>query len=383
MIAIPWFVLQTTGSATHTGITGFFAILPVVLAGFFGGTLIDRLGFKRTSVISDLASGLTTALIPLLYLTIGLEFWQLIVLVFLGALLDAPGGTARHALLPELAEQAGMPIERATSLAHVIERSARLVGAPLAGVLIGILGTANVLWLDATSFFISAAVVWIFVPKLTTHGEEKPGDYFNELKDGLRFITHDQLILTMVIMLMLTNFLDAYFGGVLQPVYVKEVYGDAFSLGLLLSANGGGAVIGGLIFAAIGYRLPRHATFVAAFVFTGLRFWVYALYPPVWILILVTLITSLGAGPISPIVGAVEFERIPPHMRGRVFGAITAGVGLAMPLGLLLGGVLTENLGTFIMMVGLATAQFILTLSMAFIPAMKEMDRKAQARSLP
>ena len=43
-IAIPWFVLQTTGSATQTGITGFFTILPVVLAGFLGGTLIDRLG---------------------------------------------------------------------------------------------------------------------------------------------------------------------------------------------------------------------------------------------------------------------------------------------------------------------------------------------------
>ena len=106
LIAIPWFVLQTTGSATQTGITGFFTILPVVLAGFFGGTLIDRLGYKRTSIIADLASCVTTALIPILYITIGLEFWQLIILVLLGALLDAPGGTARAALLPELAEQA-------------------------------------------------------------------------------------------------------------------------------------------------------------------------------------------------------------------------------------------------------------------------------------
>jgi len=145
---------------------------------------------------------------------------------------------------------------------------------------------------------------------------------------------------------------------------------------LLLSANGGGAVIGGLIFAAIGHRLPRHRTFVAAFVFTGLRFWVYALYPPAWVMILITLITSLGAGPISPIIGAIQFERVPAHLRGRVFGAVTAGVGIAMPLGLLLGGVLTENLGTFVMMVGLATAQFLTTLSMAFIPAMKGMDRK-------
>ncbi|MCW5858226.1 MAG: hypothetical protein KIS63_08060, partial [Caldilineales bacterium] len=129
LIAIPWFVLQTSGSATQTGITGFFAIAPAVLAGFLGGALIDRLGYKRTSVIADLASSVTTALIPLLYFTVGLEFWQLLVLVFLGSLLDAPGGTARSALLPELAEQAGMPIERATSLTHVIERGANLVGA--------------------------------------------------------------------------------------------------------------------------------------------------------------------------------------------------------------------------------------------------------------
>lgn len=109
-IAIPWFVLQTTGSATKTGITGFFNILPVVLAGFLGGTIVDRLGYKRTSVISDLASGVTTALVPLLYFTIGMEFWQLMVLVFLGAFLDTPGSTARAALLPELAEQAQMSI---------------------------------------------------------------------------------------------------------------------------------------------------------------------------------------------------------------------------------------------------------------------------------
>jgi len=376
MIAIPWFVLQTTGSATQTGITGFFTILPVILAGFFGGTLIDRLGFKRTSILADLASGATTALIPLLYLTIGLEFWQLMILAFLGALLDAPGGTGRHALLPDLADQAGMTIERATSLAHVIERSARLVGAPLAGLLIGMIGTANVLWLDAASFFVSAGMIWFLVPQTVAHEEKEPGMYLHELRDGLHFIAHDSLLLSLVIMLMLTNFLDAYFGGVLQPVYVREVYGDALSLGLLLSANGGGAVIGGLIFAAIGHRLPRHRTFVAAFVFTGLRFWVYALYPPAWVMILITLITSLGAGPISPIIGAIQFERVPAHLRGRVFGAVTAGVGIAMPLGLLLGGVLTENLGTFVMMVGLAIAQFLTTLSMAFIPALKGMDRK-------
>src|SRR5688572_28448955 len=228
MIAIPWFVQQPPDSATQTVITGFFTILPVVLGGFFGGTLSDRLGQQRTSIIADLASCVTTALIPILYVTIGLEFWQLIVLVFLGALLDAPGGTARAALLPELAEQAGMPIERATSLIHVIERGARLVGAPLAGFLIGIIGTVNVLWLNAASFVVSAAIIGLMIPTITPATEEtKSGKYFEELKDGLRFIARDKLILSIVVMVMLTNFLDAIFGGVLQPVYVREVYGRA------------------------------------------------------------------------------------------------------------------------------------------------------------
>src|SRR6185436_7995651 len=138
-------------------------VLPVVLAGFLGGTLVDRLGYKRTSIISDLASGVTVALIPLLYFTIGLEFWQLMLLVFFGALLDTPGNTARSALLPELAEMARMPIERATSLIHMIERGSRLVGAPLAGLLITWIGTENVLWLDAASFFVSAAIIGVVI----------------------------------------------------------------------------------------------------------------------------------------------------------------------------------------------------------------------------
>ena len=377
-IAIPWFVLQTTGSALQTGITGFFTIMPVVLAGFLGGTLIDRLGYKRTSIIADLASGVTTALIPLLYFTFGLEFWQLMVLVFLGALLDTPGSTARAALLPELAELAGMPIERVTSIDHIIERGARLVGAPIAGLLIGIMGTANVLWLDATSFFISAGMVGILIPSITLPiAQKKSGKYFDELRDGLRFIANDRLILVIVIMVMLTNFLDSIFGGVVRPVYVKEVFGSAVNLGLLIAANGGGAVIGGLIFAAIGHRLPRHATFVSAFVLTGLQFWVYSLYPPLPILVGAALICSIGAGPLNPIIGAVEFERIPQDMRGRVFGAVTAGAWIAMPIGMLLGGVLTEAFGTLPILIGLGITYLVTTLSMAFIPAMKEMDRKA------
>ena len=270
-----------------------------------------------------------------------------------------------------------MPIERATSLIHVIERGARLVGAPLAGLLIGLIGTANVLWLDAASFVVSAAIIGLMIaaPNLAEE-EEKSGKYFDELKDGLRFIAQDKLILSIVVMVMLTNFLDAIFGGVVQPVYVKEVFGSALNLGLLIAANGGGAVIGGLIFC--GHRSPPAALhyLCGAFVLTGLKFWIYAVYPPLPILLTVVFISSIGAGPLNPIIDSVALERVPQNMRGRVFGAITAGAWIAMPLGMLLGGILTDRFGTFPMLIGLGITYLITTLSMAFIPTMREMNRK-------
>jgi MFS family permease len=83
------YVLITTGSATLTGLAVFFNFLPIVLAAFFGGVVVDRLGFRATSIVADLASAAAVAAIPLIESTVGIELWQLFTLVFLGALLDA------------------------------------------------------------------------------------------------------------------------------------------------------------------------------------------------------------------------------------------------------------------------------------------------------
>jgi hypothetical protein len=181
---------RTTGSAARTGITGFFTILPVVLAGFFGGTLIDRL---VTSAPHHLRPGERcdhrNDSCPALHHRTG-------VLAVDGAgvpraLLDAPGNTAREALLPELAKQAGMPLERATSLIHVIERGSRLVGAPLAGFLIGIWARKTCV-AGRRSFFVSAGIIWAIIPgKMSVEEGSKPGGYFDELQEGLRFIRMD------------------------------------------------------------------------------------------------------------------------------------------------------------------------------------------------
>src|SRR4051812_18082917 len=77
-LALPWFVLQTTGSAAKTGLVSFFVILPTVFAAFLGGPLVDRMGFRRSSILADCACTVTIALIPLLYVAGMLEFWALL-----------------------------------------------------------------------------------------------------------------------------------------------------------------------------------------------------------------------------------------------------------------------------------------------------------------
>src|SRR5215212_3730785 len=158
LIAVPWFVLQTTGSATKTGFTGFFSLLPLLNGGVFGGLIVDRLGFRRASILADLGSGLMVALVPLLYHTIGLEYWQLLALVFLRSLVGTPGGTARQGLLPDLVALSGFGRERINVTLQGIGTLPALFGAPLARLLIVALHPSNLLCLDAASFMISARI---------------------------------------------------------------------------------------------------------------------------------------------------------------------------------------------------------------------------------
>ncbi len=171
-IAIPWFVLETTGSTTDTALSGAAGAVPIVIAAVIGGVWVDRLGHQRASVYADIASGVTIALIPILYALGWLSFPVLLGLVFFGALLDAPGVAARGALVPDLAERAGWRLEMVNSIHEVIESGSGLVGPLLAGVLIAALSAGNVLLVDALSFGLSAGLVALLIPGVIGRGTQ-------------------------------------------------------------------------------------------------------------------------------------------------------------------------------------------------------------------
>lgn len=412
-IAVPWFVLQTTGSVARTGVTAFFSTAAVAASALLGGQLVDRVGFRRASVLSDLASAVGVALIPLLFTLGRLPFWALLALVFLAGVLTTPGATARSALVPDLAHLAGARLERVSALTDGITRVSRFIGAPLAGLLIIAIGTSNLLWLDAASFALSAAIIGLAVPaaarareasaaalapeappagevalaaEVVLAGEaaapapaEAPGarGYLAGIRAGLGFVRRDPIILSVIVVIMVTNLLDAGYSEVLAPAAVLRTFHSAVVLGALVAALGGAGFVGTLIFGAIGHRLPRRLTLGIGYTIGGApRFFTLALVPIVPVLVAVHTISGLGISPVNPLFDTVAYERIPVAMRARVFGAITAGAMLGSPLGGLLAGILAAWVGIPATLLGFGAVYLLATVSLLVNPVLRGLDAR-------
>ncbi len=384
LLAIPWFVLQTTGSVTLTGIVGFFSILSTVVSSALSSVLVERLGYRRTSVTADMLSGLSVLLVPLLYHTVGLAFWELLILVFLGGLLRAPGTTARATLIPNLAELASMRLERANAFDNGVLRVSAFLGAPLAGILIASIGTSNLLWLDATSFAFSALVIGLFVPAQVPVEKQAKAEeavtpvakqsYFAALREGLSF-TKDTVLFTLVFVFVITNMLDSASSAVVTPAYILRTYHSAVPLGLLFAALGGMGFVGTLVFAAVGHRFQRRLLLCLSFLVGGaMRFWIL-LFPVFPIQLIWFALAGLALGPINPLIFTVIQERTPREKLARIMGVGGAMVMAGMPLGTLLSGFVISWVGLPLTLVAMGAIYLLATLSMLVNPELKKMEK--------
>ena len=381
MIALPWFVLTTTGSATQTGLVALAEMLPLVLLKVLGGPIIDKVGARRVSITCDLLSVLVIGAIPLLHTAGHLSFPGFLGLVALAGALRGPGDGAKHAMVPALVEHAGVPMERATGLASMVERGASMLGAAFAGGLIAVVGPANALLIDALSFALSAAVLAWSTRGLGRAAEptgtigETPSRYRQRLREGWDFLRGDRVLLGIAVMVALTNFLDIAWASVLVPVWAQEYGGGAAAIGLLFAVFSGASVLGAMCAAAWGERLPRFKVYLLAFLVTGVpRFVVMAYDVPLLAVLAVAVVGGFASGFINPVLGAVVFERIPPPLVGRVTSLSSAMCFALMPLGGLLGGLLVGGFGLAAAMLACGAAYLLVTMAPAFDPRWREMD---------
>ena len=274
-------------------------------------------------------------------------------------------------------------MERAAGIRGSIQRGSLLVGAPIGGVLVAELGATSALWLDAASFLVSAALVTTVVPGAARGPvDERPrGRYLTELADGLRFIWSRRLIRAIVVTILVTNFLDAPF-AVVMPVFAREAFGSAADLGVMYGTFGGFALVGALVFSAIGHRLPRRLTFVGCFSVAPVMYLLLATLPSYPLALCTLAVFGLAAGPINPLLGTLQFELVPAELRGRVYGAITAGAWAAIPAGVLLGGVAVDAVGVSATFLGIGLCYVAVSTYGFFNPAFREMDRRAEEEPL-
>lgn len=381
MIALPWFVLTTTGSPTRTGLVAFAEALPMVLSKVLGGPVIDRVGARRVAITCDVGSVFAIGAIPLLHSLGVLSFPALLVLVALAGALRGPGDAAKHAMVPVLVDSAGVPLERATGLHSTIERTSGLLAAAGAAGLIAAFGAANALVIDALSFGVAAGVLAWSTRSLrpvgaeTTEDDETP--YRTRLREGWDFLRGDRILLAITVMVALTNLLDLAYATVLVPVWARDVVGSASGVAVLFGVFGGSAALGALCAAAWAARLPRRMTYLVAFLVAGSpRFLVLAFDSPAWLIVVTTVVAGFAAGFINPILGAVIFERIPAALMGRVSALSSAMCFALIPFGGVLGGVLVARIGLSPALITLGIAYLLITMLPALDPRWRELDRR-------
>jgi MFS family permease len=381
IVAGPWFVLQTTGSAAKTGLVGAAFALGLLLP-ILGGPLVDRVGFRRGSVLADLVSAVTVALIPALHLAGLLMYWHIVVLVFILTSVTSQGDTARLALVPGLARLAKMPFEAVNARDRGVVRLGSVVGPFIAGAMITWIGAANVLFVDGATFIFSGVLVATGIPRsLDVHKQDQATEsggrrrYLHELADGLRFVRSKSFLLSMILVATIGNFFDQPLLTVVAPVYAKDVYGSPASFGALVGSFGAGALAGTLLSGRITRTWPRRRTFLGCYLIGAIIIYgTLALSPPLAIAIVAALAAGFAFGPVNPIFATVTQEITPAHLLGRVFGALTAIAQAGIPIGAVATGIAVQQAGVIPTIAVMGAVYAALTVAMFFNPALQGMD---------
>ncbi|KJY25713.1 MFS transporter [Streptomyces sp. NRRL S-495] len=402
-IALPWFVLATTGSATMTGVVAFVELAPYVLVKAFTGPVIDRLGPRVVSWTTDAVSAVAAGLVPLLHAFGLLPFWLLLVMVAMIGAARGPGDLAKEVMVAEAADRGRIPMERATGLSGVTERLATTIGPAVGGGLIALLGPMAGLTVNAVAFALGSLVIAVALPRgmgrsaavpeasgpttASTGGGaaagvaavdgDRPVGYWRMFREGFAFLRGEPLLLTVIVTVAVTNLLDAAFLTVLVPVWARETGGGPAAIGLTGSAWGIAAVAGSLIAAAVAHRLPRRTVFFVGFLLVGApRFLVLAMDVPMGLVVAVFVASGFGGGFLNPILGAVQFERVPRHLLGRVNALGDSLAWAGIPLGGLLAGAAVSMAGLIPVLLACGGLYIATTALSGLRPEWREMDRK-------
>jgi predicted MFS family arabinose efflux permease len=340
-LALPWFVLVTTGSPSKMSLVLAAEILPMAVLGIPSGALVQRLGSRTTMLLADVARAPILASIPILYSAGALDFWLLLAIVALLGAFAPPYFAAQRTILPELVGEDETRMSQANSSIEGGNAFAALIGPALAGVLIPFLGASNVLYVDAATYLVAFLLVLVFVPGR----EAVAGSAEHGVLAGVRFLASDRLLGPLALTVTAFGFLAAGMSAGL-PVYAyAEFDGHSWIAGLFYAALGAGAVVGSVLAVLVVKRVPPLRLAAVGILAFSIPLWALPFLPP-WpvvagALFLATLFAPFVNGPTL----GVMTSRTPPALRAKVMAAAISANTLAAPLGFIVAGQVLEHWG--------------------------------------
>jgi MFS transporter len=339
-LALPWFVLTTTGSPAKMGWVLAAELAPVALLGVLSGSLVNRLGAYRTMLTADFARAALVCAIPALHAAGALSFPVLLALVFGIGCFMAPYGGAGAALVPELVGEDETLVARVNALREGTGHGALIVGPALAGILIGLAGASAVLYVDAATYLLSFLLLATLV-----RGRGGRVDETSEHRGvlaGVRFLARDGLLgpatLTIVALALFFHAVAASL-----PVLAYDHFdGNALLAGWFFAAFGVGGIAGAALAFRIVGRVEPLRLAAAAIMVATLPVWLLALPIPAWAVLGTVAVIAVGLPLVNAPMASVIVVRTPAELRAKVSTAITGANALAAPLALVGAGVVME-----------------------------------------
>ena len=343
--ALTIWAYELTGSATALALVGFFFVTPMLLISPLAGAIVDRSNRKLMMMISDLASGLATIAILILYTSGRLEIWHLYISGAIQGVFQAFQWPAYSAaittMLPK--EQYG----RANGLLSLAESGSNIFSPLLAGALMGLIGLGGILSLDIFSFIFAIGallVVRIPQPRITEEGRKGQGSLLKESAYGFRYILERPSLMGLQIIFLLGNFFVGIPFAILAAMILASTGNNEISYATVTSAGAIGAVVGGVAMSVWGGPRRRVHGVLAGWIFSsllGLVLMGLGRSVPVW-----AAASFMGAFFIPVINGsnqAIWQAKVAPDVQGRVFSIRRLIAWFVTPLAMLVAGPLADR----------------------------------------
>jgi MFS family permease len=352
-LALTWFVMKKTGSSLAMGGVVLTYFWVQVAAGLVAGVLLDRFERRKLIILDNLLRG-TIFLGLVVLLQSDAPLWTVYLLIAIAGMLAPLSNAGSQALLPRLVPDKELLL-KANSLMESQWQIAYLLGPALAGILVSMYGEANVLVIDALSFFACALCFWLIPATASDTMERKSFSsqdaasflrtFASDLRTGYAYLFSKPLLVWLVIFTFLFNM--AYGPvEVALPLYADEnLAGEAVSLGLLWMGLAVGSLCGSFLFSFFTWRFPTGYTLAAIILLWGVTTLPLGFFNRLDVAFASMVLAGLSFAPFGVLYRTYLQKQVPEEMLGRVLTSIRTITGTGMPFGAFVSGLLIPTLG--------------------------------------